>query len=112
VRRRQPVHAFTPSQSPFSLSWGPGPRERNTWALTASWPAVVACRLALSAAIACKSTSLVAAAVAAGATEGVVHACRNASAEHGGVQMGGGAARASVKSNIFWRDNDTKGAEH
>jgi hypothetical protein len=73
---------------------------------------VVTCRLALSAAIAYKSTSLIAAAVAAGATEGVVHACRNASAEHSGVQMGGGAAGASVKSDIFWRNNDTKGAKH
>jgi len=88
------------------------PPSAVAWALTAFWPAVVTCRLALSAAIACKSTSLVAAAVAAGATESVVHACRNASAKHGGVQMGGEAARASVKSNIFWRDNDTDGAEH
>jgi hypothetical protein len=61
------------------------PPDSVAWALTASWPAVVACRLALRAAIACRSTSLLKAAASAGAGEGVVRACRNASTERGSV---------------------------
>jgi len=81
-------------------------------ALTASWPAVIACGLALSAAIACKSTSHFASVILADAGRGVVRACGNNLTECGGVRMGGGAIDATDKIDETRRDGETRGAEH
>ena len=73
---------------------------------------MVACRLPLRVAIACRSASLSAAAVVAVVGEGVVRACRNALAVRGGIGMSGGAAGATVNGNRSRCDKDMEGAEH
>jgi hypothetical protein len=123
-RLHLPVRRYSSTSSQSLIRWPVMPQnlQRGAFlilppgavalALNASWPAVVACRLALRAAIACRSTSLLKAAASAGAGDGVVRACRNASTERGGVRMGGGAIDATDKIDGARRDGETEGAEH